>query len=176
MKPFAFWTGGWFTLLYIGVGLAVLGTGLTAYGQYESGQAAKAISDYNAQQEEINAAAAARDANIQANQIRERNRQIEAKQYAAYAANGVVADTGSPLLVEMNTHARLEMGALEAEREGGIEAAKDMQRAELDRIEGANTLMGAKYESTGSLIKGIGGAASSYYMGTNGAKGAKKGP
>lgn len=160
------------TVFWVGLAVVVVGAGVTAYGQVQAGKAADALGRYNAQQEEINASAATRDANIQANQIRERNRLIAGKQYAAYAASGVAADTGSPLLVESKTRANLEMGALEAERQGGIEASKDLQQAEIDRIEGKNALTGSRYAATGTILQGIGGAASG--IGTHGMGSAAK--
>ena len=154
----AFATG----LAAVGAATAVAGAGVSAYGQYQAGKAASALADYNAKQGEINAQAAGRDASIQANQMRAKNRLIEGKQYAAYSASGVVGDTGSPLMQEMSTHANLEIGALEAEREGGIEAGKDLQQAELDRIGGKNTMAGAKMGTAATLISGLGSATSGY--------------
>jgi hypothetical protein len=145
-----------------------VGAGVSAYGQYQAGKAANALANYNANQNEINAAAKLRDTNIQANAVRQRNRQIMGKQRAAYGASGVEISTGSPLMQQVNAAANLEMGALEAERDGGIEAGKMLQQAAIDRIEGKNQLTASRIGAAGTIIKGIGSIAS---MGAGGGSG-----
>lgn len=151
------------TYFYAGAAIVTaIGATVAAVGTVQNGKAQQALANYNADQEKINAEAASRDANIRANQIRARNKQIEAKQRAAFGASGVAIETGSPLITEMETHANLEMAALNAEREGGIEASKLLQQGELDKIEGANARRGSLYAAGGTLLTGYGSAAGSY--------------
>jgi hypothetical protein len=150
---------------------SLVGTGISVYGQLQAGKAANALANYNANQEQINAQAAMRDADVRANAIRERNRLTEARQRAAYGASGVTGDTGSPLQVEMWTHQQNEMHALEVERQGTIEAGKDLQTADIDRIEGKNALTASRIGAAGTLIKGIGSAAGSIAGGMGGGGG-----
>jgi hypothetical protein len=141
---------------------AIAGAGVAAYGSLEAGAAADKLAKYNAAQGRINADAAMRDADIRANAIRQRNRIALGKQRAALGASGVVADTGSPLLLQLNSAAELEKDAIEAERQGGIEAGKMLQQAELDLIEGKNAKKAGKIGAVSSILKGVGSAAGAF--------------
>lgn len=146
----------------VGAGVAVAGAGYSAYSQYQAGKSAQALNNYNAQQETVNAQTAVRDANNAANSERHRNQQILGKQRAALAANGVAIDTGSPLLLEMNSAANLEMGALETERQGGIAASRGYQQAELDRMQGNVARKTGALNAGATLLQGASSALGIY--------------
>lgn len=146
----------------IGVGASLLGTGVSAYSSYQQGKSAQSLNNYNAALDEQNAVVAQRDAAIIANQQRTQNARIQAKQRAAFAANGVVGDTGSPLLVEAATAGNLEMGALETQRQGNIRAGQYRQQAELDRMSGKAARTAGNLNTAATLLQGAGSAASQY--------------
>lgn len=151
------------TLAVTSLAATAVGTGVSAYGSIQAGKAANALAQYNAQQEEINAQARMRDAAIEANATRRRNRQIEGRLRAKQGASGVVGDVGSPLLDQINSRAELEMGALEVERQGNIEAGLMQQRAAIDRIEGKNAKRASYFNAAGTILKGAGSMASDAY-------------
>jgi hypothetical protein len=146
----------------IAASVSAIGAGASAYSQYETGKATQRLNEYNAQIADQNAQVAARDANIQANQIRDRNRRIEASQRAAFAASGVVGETGSPLMVQVKQAAYLEMGALETERQGNIEAGKQRQQAVIDRMSGKIAAQSGAMNAGATLLQGAGNAAGAY--------------
>lgn len=154
--------------LALGV-IALASAGYSAYTQYQGGKAAQRLNEYNAKQEEINAAAATRDAGVSANAERVRNRQVMGKIRTAYGASGVAGDTGSPLLTQLNAAANLEMGALETERQGGITASRHLQQAELDRMAGKTARYTGGLNATATILQGVSNAAGSYanYKGTS---------
>jgi hypothetical protein len=150
------------TILYTGVALAVLGAGYSAYSSYQQGQAQGKLNDYNAALADQQAQTTQRDAAIQANATRRQNARILAKQRAGFAANGIDASTGSPLLVESEQAGYLEMGALETQRQGSIEAGRLSQQAVLDRMAGKNARVAGTMNATATALSGAGNAAAMY--------------
>lgn len=138
--------------IFTAVALTVVAGGFSAYSSYQQGKKAQAWNNYNAQLEEQNAATAARDAAIAANQTRRQNARVLARQRAAFAANGVVGDTGSPLLTQAEQAGYLEMGALETERQGTIEAGKHRQQAVLDRMSGKIARQSGDMQAAGTIL------------------------
>lgn len=138
--------------------------GYSAYTSYQNGKSQQALNNYNAMLEEQNAATQARDAAIQANQTRRQNQRVLASQRAAMAANGVVGDTGSPLLEQANQAGYLEMGALEVERQGNIASAQSRQQAVLDRARGSLAARAGEMEAVGTVLA-TGSKATSQYKG-----------
>lgn len=151
------------TIAFVAMAATAAGAGVSAYSTYEQGQSQKALNDYNAKLSDQNAQVAQRDAAIQANFTRHENQRIMAKQRAAFAANGVATDTGSPLLTQVAQAGYLEMGALETERQGGIKAGQYQQQAVLDRMAGKAARRAGNLGATATLLQGAGKAASQYY-------------
>lgn len=149
-------------LLIAGTVISAVGAGYSAYSQYQAGKSAQALNNYNAKQETINAEATVRDANNTANAERRRNQQILGKQRAALSANGVAIDTGSPLLLQMESAANLEMGALETERQGGIAASRNLQQAELDRMSGTAARKAGTFNAASTLLQGASAVANKW--------------
>jgi hypothetical protein len=150
------------TGLYTLAALAVVAAGYSAYTQYQTGQEIKRLNNYNAAVEEQNARTAQRDAAIKANQVRQQNARVLASQRAAFAANGIVGDTGSPLLVQAQQAGNLEMGALEVERQGSLTAAQNRQQAVLDRLSGSSAARAANRNASSTLLSSFSSAAGSF--------------
>jgi len=145
---------------YIAGALAVAGAGYSAYSSVQQGKATEKLNNYNAQLAEQNANTAQRDASIQANAVRQRNAFLAARQRTAYAKAGVVGDTGSPLTVEAEQAGYLEMGALDTQRTGDIQAANLRQQATLDRMSGKIARTAGNMNATASILQGTASAAS----------------
>lgn len=143
--------------------LTVAAAGYSAYSTYQQGKQTQELNNYNAMLEEQNAATQARDAAISANQTRRQNARILSTQRAVFAANGVVGDSGSPLLEEANQAGYLEMGALEVERQGNIASAQSRQRAVLDRAKGTIAYSAGQMEAIGTVLGGASKAAGQYH-------------
>lgn len=129
-----------------GIGLASAGTSavgsaVSAFGQYESGQQQKAAYDYNA--------------DVTLEQMQQKERTSEAtysnligKQATAYAAAGVDIASGSPLLVMAHTAAQ---GGTEQESE----AQAGDQEAALQRYYGKVAAFNGTVGGISSFLSGI---------------------
>ena len=145
------------TALIIAAAATVAAAGVSAYGQQQQAKSQQSILNYNAKLREQEAADAQRDARIRASQQRDANRRFLAKGNAIGATQGVLQSAGSPLEVLADNAAQLELGALETERTGNIQAGQLRQQAVFDRIQGKSARVGANYASAGTIL----GAASS---------------
>lgn len=141
----------------------VAGTGISAYASYKAGKATESLNNYNAALADQNAQVTQRDAAIQANWQRHENERIKSKQRAAFAANGFVGDTGSPLLTQVAQAGYLEMGALETERQGNIKAGQYAQQSVLDRMAGKSARSAGNLQAGAYLLQGAGAGVKGYY-------------
>jgi hypothetical protein len=149
--------------------ITAVGVGFSAYSQYQQGKAQEGINNRNAAVEDQNAMVTARDGAILANATRRQNARVLARQRAGFAANGVVGDTGSPLLTEVQQSGYLEMGALETERTADIRAGQYRQQAALDRMAGRAARAAGGINSAATVLQGAGNLAGGYarYSGIN---------
>lgn len=147
-------------LLVTALTATAVGTGVSAYNQYQAGKAQQALNNYNAQVNEQVAADTARDARIKANAQRAENERLKARQRALYAKAGVVLGTGTPLLTQVAQAGELEMAALEVETAGNVEAARLRTQAVLDRMAGKSASRAGTLGAAGTILQGIGQASS----------------
>src|SRR3989304_3367307 len=116
--------------------IAALGTIVSAYAAYQSGQQQAKALDYQAKVARNQATAAQQAAQVAAENARERNRRVLASQRARIGASGVIGSEGSSLLVQLES---AEQAALEEARirYGGEVQATGLESAErLRRFEG----------------------------------------
>lgn len=161
-----FSTGTYITVAAIA---AIAGSGYAAYSSYEQGQNAAALARYNASQ-----TTAANQANLQASAAqslaqRQQNEKILSQQQAAFAAAGVVTNSGSPLTVETKQAALLERRALNTDYEGAMAYRYGAGQVTQYEMSGAAAKRAGNLTAAGTLLSGVGNAASSYYKTGNGA-------
>lgn len=142
------------TLLIASILTTAVGTGVAAYGQYQTGKATQALNNYNAQVNEQAALDAQNQGRVLANEQRRKNQSIQARQRALYAKAGVVSATGSPLLVQVQQAGELELGALEVEQQANTQAARLRQEAVLDRMSGKIARRSGNIGATASILQG----------------------
>jgi len=157
----------------IGIALTLASTLLGAAGTIQQGQAQAAASEYNAKIGEMNAKMAdrrARDAlergKVEEQQKRREISQLQGRQKAAMAANGVDLTFGSPLDAIVDTAVLGELDALTVRRNAAREAY-DHEVDAVNRRAGANLdRMNAKAAKTGSYLSAagtvLGGAGKAY--------------
>ncbi len=150
------------TLLAISAVAAVAGAGVAVYGQQQQAKAQNAMLNYNAKLREQEAADAQRDAKIRATQQRDANRRFLATARAKGATSGVLQETGSPLEVMADNVSQLELGALEIERTGNIQAGQLRTQAVFDRMQGKSIRRGANYASAGTILGAAGSVSGNY--------------
>lgn len=153
------------TLAIAAITASVVGTGVSAYGQYQQGKAQKALNDRNAAVSDQAALDRERDSRIIANAQRDRNRRLLAKQRAMLAKSGVIADTGSPLALQAQQSGELELAALDAERSGKVEGAQLREQAVLDRMAGRAARRAGNLGAASTILSGAGQAGFSYAYG-----------
>lgn len=78
------------TVMAIAAVVAVVGSGISAYGMYQQGQAQKNVANYNAKLQENSAIAARQEAESAAKQIRDRSDRIRGSQVAATSKSGLM--------------------------------------------------------------------------------------
>lgn len=154
-----FATGTW---LAIGAASMVAGGAYSAYSSYEQGQNAQALARYNAQQQQGQNQYALQASAAKSLAERTQNEKILAQQEGAYAASGVVVNSGSPLLVKTKQAALLERKALLTDYQGAIDYRVGSGRVVADISEGNSAALAGKMNATATLLSTAGKVASAY--------------
>lgn len=105
----------------------------SAYAQYEQAEYQADVARYNRKVATQQADLARQNAAVEAEQIRERGKRIQAANRASVGASGVVGDVGSPLQVMMDNAAEIEYEALLAKAGGQQRAGAYESEARLLR-------------------------------------------
>jgi len=158
--------GGWAAIPYV---IAAVGVGMSAYGQYQSGQAQEKAYKFNAAIAEQDAAAERKKADYEEGQARLRLRQLIGTQRTLYAKAGVDLASGSPLMVLADTAARGEEDLEMIKYGGDVSVARQRNQASLQLFYG-------KQSRTAGTIGAFGTAAAGFsqaYAGYAGMKYAK---
>ena len=147
--------------------VAVVGSlaaaGVSAYSSYEAGQQANALAKYNAAQQNAENANTLQISAAKSLAERDQNAKILASQEAGYAAQGVVTNSGSPLTVESKQAGYLERKALNTDYEGAIASRFGQSKVFTDQMEGSAAKQAGNLNAAGSILSGVGNAASAYY-------------
>lgn len=139
----------------LGAVVSLAGAGVAGYSQIQQGKSQQAIANYNAKVQESQALQAEQDARVKANAQRSANQALMSKQRALYSKAGVTAG-GSPLLVQAEQAAVLEMQALDIERTGNVKASYARSQAELDKFSGKAAAKAGKMQGYSTILMGTG--------------------
>lgn len=147
---------------FIMVGMAVLGTVMSANAQKEQGEAAKKTAEYNAgisrRNAEISMDQAATDAEAQQRDARRRAGAMR----AGYGASGVTME-GSPLDVLEDSAITAELDRQNILYKGRIRALGFEDEATLYDMSGSNAEKQGNSRATATLVGGLGNAAGKAY-------------
>ena len=149
-------------LSLIALGTSLVGTGLSAFGQYRAGQAQKSAYDYNARVAESEAGVAKEGAAREEEIHRLKLKRMLGTQRALYGAAGVDITSGSPLLTMMST---AEEGEREAEfiKYGGeVEATRALNEGKMQRFYGKQASKTGKIGAGSTFFTGLGQAGLGY--------------
>lgn len=130
----------------------VVGTGLTAYGQYETMSQQEDMANYNAALAESEAKQKQLETRERVKRQRSENDRFKAKQRAAFAKAGITS-TGTPLEVMSQTAADLELAALDTAYAGESQRQSLLQRASVNRYR-ADSVGRAKPLAVGATVLG----------------------
>jgi len=141
----------------------LIGGGLKAYGQYQSGQDAKSAYDVNALISEQEANLIRKGADLDEYRSRKHLRAVTGQQTAAYGSSGVEL-TGSPLDVMQDTIANAEL-EISINRFNAENVAKGkISEAGRSRDYGKQESRSATTRATSTLLSTAGDYASKYYV------------
>lgn len=164
-------------LTYAGLASSLLGTGLSAYGSYQQGQAMAGQAEYQAavaRNNQIIAERNAQDAELRGglseDQQRRQTAQLKGRQRASLASNGVVIDEGSALDITSDTAAFGEFDALtirsNAQREAynyRVQGSNFQAEENLMRMRGAAGSRAGTTGAVSTLLSGAGSVADKWY-------------
>lgn len=142
--------------------IAVIGAAVSAYAQYQAGQAQAASLKYQQKVAENQAIAARQAAQVAAENARERHQRVMAAQRARLGAAGVMSTEGSPLIVQMES---AEQAALEEARirySGEVQAGGVESQAVLSGFQARQARTAGTLGAGASLLSGVGGAYGTY--------------
>ena len=132
--------------------LAMIGGGLSAFGQYQEGVESKKAADYNAAIAESEAGLIRSNAALNLYRQRKQLQAVTGEQIAGYARAGVSVSTGSPLDVVAdsisNAELEMEIGQFNLRQE----ALRRESEAKMLRKYGREDLRLAKYRAVGTLL------------------------
>jgi hypothetical protein len=146
----------------IAIVVTVASTVVAARAQRQQVKAQEEMNNYNASLAEQEALVRERDSRIAANAQREEAARALSRQRALYAAAGVDAAEGTPLMVMAQQASEFELAAQETTRTGNIQAGQLRSQAALDRMAGNVAVKAGKLNSTASLLQGASQAAGAY--------------
>lgn len=143
---------------YTAATIAIVGASVSAYSSYQAGQAASATANYNAALAQQQATATRNAAAAKALSERQNNALLLKKQQADYAAAGVVAAEGSPLVEEAKQAGYMELHAENTEYAGDIAGNVDMDQSQLDLAQGEQAKLTGNLGAASSILSGAGKA------------------
>lgn len=164
------------TLAYAALGASAIGTGVAIMGQQSQAKAASQAANYNAQVQERDSQVAQQNAKLSSEAG---TQQVEAYELKARAqagdikanqgASGVDVNSGSFQQVRQSQDELSQVDALTIRSNATKEAYGYETQAQgytaqssLDTAEGKNAITAGNYASAGTLLSGIGNAASTY--------------
>jgi hypothetical protein len=149
-------------LAYAAVAAAAVGTAVGAYSAYAQGEAQADAAKMNKKIAEQNAAAARDAANAEADNRRRRYDKILASQRARYGASGVIANEGTPLLVQLESEDEAALDVARTRYAGMIGAQGYQQEARIAQLQGTQARRAGRIAAGTSLLQGLSATASAY--------------
>lgn len=132
------------------------------FSGYEAGKqatyAAK-VADYNAKVDIANAQQQAMNAQANIQSERLKDQEYLSHQRAAYAASGVLSDTGTPMAVQATTAARLEHGIQQYWNQVQQKEAQEYTQAQLDVMRGKQQAQAYHMQAIGDYFQAAGNIA-----------------
>jgi hypothetical protein len=147
----------------IGLITMAVGTGISMYGQYQEGQDAKAMAEYNAKVAQNQAEAQAAAIQSESEYQMKESRSALADRRAEGGSRGVDYESGSPLLAEAEAATAMAFDQLALQNEKDVTLAQGANEAAMYKFEGAQARRSSLLNMAATGIKGAGniyGAAS----------------
>ena len=142
-----------------GAALMIGGTALGAYGQYQAGQSAEAMANYNAKLANNEATAKEQQSHFETLEMSKQRDRLLASQRAYAAKTGAMISEGTPLLLMAEQAGEAELDILNNQRNRMLEAQALKSQATLDRYSGAQASYAGKVGAFSTLLSGVGSVA-----------------
>lgn len=137
-------------------GMSLAGGAISAYGNIMQGFSQNKAAEMNAEIEEDNADFAMEAGEDRAKTILKIGEMTRASIRNRASASGLVADTGSPLLIQEEALYESSMDALKAKYAGRVQAYGNRQRASLYRFSGRQAISAGFMNAAGSMLDSAG--------------------
>lgn len=147
--------------------LMVAGTAVSAFGQYQAGQAQKAAANYNARVQEAQAIQQEMENRENIRRERKSGQGLLSSQRQKLGASGVVIQAGSPLEILGRTAGELELRAQDAARAGRSNLQYGLSQSRMTKWEGKQAATAATLGATGTILQGAGQSFAMYKAGKN---------
>jgi hypothetical protein len=144
----------------VAVVASVAAAGVSAYSSQQQAKSQKKAADYNAKVAENNAKLASMQASYDAQRVRDRNRRLAGKQRAKFAKSGVSIVSGSAFNVLQDQEIAGELDVLTTLYGGKVKQTGYEGQARYHQFAGENALKQGNINMAGSLLTGVGSAAS----------------
>lgn len=142
--------------------LAAVGGVMQAKGQMDAGRAQQQTANFNADQDEIEAAQTRQAYREQAEKIRRIGRAQASEARAAYAASGVSIGSGTPVLINEQIQNDTESDAYNTILTGNRRADALEAQAAISRRTGSSMATAGQRGATGSLLSTAGSTYSAW--------------
>lgn len=148
------------------IAVSAAGNAVSYAGAQASADAQKQAANYNAMVAMQEAEAARQAAAYEEARLREAGESLKARQRMLYLKSGVDIGEGTPLLVESDTAAKIELDAQAIRWKGSIGATSSLNQAYSDLTTAYNAKKIGQYTAGTTLLTGLSsvlGSASGYY-------------
>jgi len=149
--------------------LAVASAAATAYTAYSASEAQADAADYNKKLARNQAALAQQQADIDAENLKEKNKRLLALELTTQAGAGIETESGSPLLVRADTARQMQRDEYLTKYGGYVRASGYEQQAGLQGMYVRNYRSAAVTGAGASLLSSGASAYGQYYYGRYGA-------
>jgi hypothetical protein len=141
---------------FVAASIAVIGTTVAAYGQYQAGQAQEATANYNAKLAENEAKAKEQQAHVESLQMQKQKERLAASQRAGFAKGGSVITEGTPLLLMAEQAGQAELDILNNQRNRAMESTALRSEATLSKFQGKQAAKASNISAGTTLLQGAG--------------------
>lgn len=147
--------GGGKAAFSLGNILAVSGILSQAFGQIQASRAASAQAQFQANVFQQQAERRRQEATIREQDFRRRQARLSGRQRALFGGAGVTFE-GTPLLVQEDTAAEIELAALNIRAGGAVEATRLEQQATFQRLRAGSASRAGPLRAGTTLLTGFG--------------------
>lgn len=138
------------------VAAMLVGTGMSAYGQYQQGKEQRALYKQRAAVAEKEAKAVTKAAEHQEREKRKEGKRYIARQKVLFAKSGVMPKKGTPSLVMTETAKEFARDAAFIQEGGAVEVARLRSQAEIERGMGKSAYRAGLWGAGATAMTGLG--------------------